>query len=420
MSVTDHEKKRLGLFQGYGVELEYMIVDAESLDVRPIADQLLAAEAGSIVSDVELGPVAWSNELVLHVIELKTNGPAKSLHGLAAQFQESVARINAHLRPLGARLMPSAMHPWMDPARETKLWPHDYNAVYEAFDRIFGCQGHGWSNLQSVHLNLPFASDEEFARLHAAIRIVLPILPALSASSPIADGQVKGPLDYRLEAYRTNSARIPSITAHVVPEPVFSEADYDREIFQRIFADIAPHDPEGILQDEFLNARGAIARFSRGTIEIRVLDIGECPAADLAVVGAAVAALKGLVSGRWSTLSEQQAVETEPLARLLSDVVRDGERASVELPGYARLFGMTESPELTAQHIWRHLAAQPGFFDEMDAAAQKAFETILSQGPLARRILTALGEANPRECAPAIYRQLCDDLAAGRMFTRHV
>jgi carboxylate-amine ligase len=417
--VTDHDK-RLGLFEGYGVELEYMIVDAETLDVRPIADQLLAAEAGSIVSDVELGPVAWSNELVLHVIELKTNGPAKSLRGLAAQFQESVMRINAHLAKFGARLMPSAMHPWMNPARETKLWPHDYNAVYEAFDRIFGCEGHGWSNLQSVHVNLPFANDEEFARLHAAIRVLLPIMPALSASSPFADRHATDSLDFRLETYRTNAARIPSISGLVIPEPVFSEADYDREIFQRIYADIAPHDPEGILQDEFLNARGAIARFSRGAIEIRVLDIAECPAADLAVVGAIVAALKGLASERWSTLAAQQSVATEPLAALLRSVARDAERATVAWPEYAAMFGIQSAEPITAGDVWRHLVAQASVEDEMDDASRAALEVILQRGPLARRILNATGGDAATARLPEVYRQLCDDLSAGRMFNAHV
>ena len=30
---------------------------------------------------------------------------------------------------------------------------------------------------QSTHLNLPFYDDEEFAKLHAAVRMILPILP---------------------------------------------------------------------------------------------------------------------------------------------------------------------------------------------------------------------------------------------------
>lgn len=85
--------------------------------------------------------MCWSNELVLHVIELKTNGPARSLSGLAEKFQENVEEINRRLAGFGARLMPSAMHPWMDPHQETRLWSHEYSPVYEAYNRIFGCQG---------------------------------------------------------------------------------------------------------------------------------------------------------------------------------------------------------------------------------------------------------------------------------------
>src|SRR5690606_3311880 len=102
---------------------------------------------------------------------------------------------NAHLAPLGGRLMPSAMHPWMDPLTQTRLWPHENSPVYEAFNRIFGCQGHGWSNLQSMHINLPFEGDEEFGRLHAGIRLILPILPALAASSPFVEGRATGLMD---------------------------------------------------------------------------------------------------------------------------------------------------------------------------------------------------------------------------------
>src|SRR5258706_15402909 len=102
-------------------------------------------------------------------------------------------------------------------------------------------------------------------------------------------------MDGRLDVYRTNSAKIPSIAGSVIPEPVFTHADYQREILERAYRDIAPYDPEGVLQHEFLNARGAIARFDRDAIEIRVLDIQECPKADLAIAAAIVAVLRSLV-----------------------------------------------------------------------------------------------------------------------------
>jgi gamma-glutamyl:cysteine ligase YbdK (ATP-grasp superfamily) len=216
----------LRLFEGFGVELEYMIVRSDTLDVFPAADQVLLAVAGDYVSEIERGNLAWSNELVNHVIELKTNGPAPALLGLDAAFARDLGQIRELLKPLGGRLMPGAAHPWMNPARDTQLWPHEYNQVYAAFDHIFGCKGHGWSNLQCVHINLPFRGDNEFGRLHAAIRLLLPLIPALAASSPILDGRLTGLLDSRMHYYRENQKKIPAITGRVIPEPVFTRLDF--------------------------------------------------------------------------------------------------------------------------------------------------------------------------------------------------
>src|SRR5690606_31495935 len=115
-------------------------------------------------SDVEHGEVDWSNELALHVIEMKTAGPVASLENVADHFQREVRVMNGLLAERGARLMPTAMHPWMDPDRELRLWPHDNDVIYRTLDRIFDCRGHGWANLQSTHINLPFCGDEEFGR----------------------------------------------------------------------------------------------------------------------------------------------------------------------------------------------------------------------------------------------------------------
>ena len=65
--------------RAFGVELEYMIVDARSLDVLPVTDRVLYAVAGEYLSEFELGSISWSNELALHLIELKTGRPAVRL-----------------------------------------------------------------------------------------------------------------------------------------------------------------------------------------------------------------------------------------------------------------------------------------------------------------------------------------------------
>ncbi|HET7133178.1 MAG TPA: glutamate--cysteine ligase, partial [Gammaproteobacteria bacterium] len=68
----------LGLFGAYGIELEYMLVSAETLDPAAAADELLEAAAGEHTDEFENGPIAWNNELALHVIEFKCNGPRPS------------------------------------------------------------------------------------------------------------------------------------------------------------------------------------------------------------------------------------------------------------------------------------------------------------------------------------------------------
>jgi gamma-glutamyl:cysteine ligase YbdK (ATP-grasp superfamily) len=321
-------KRPLPLFEGLGVELEYMIVDRETLSVLPVADELLRVVAGKYVDEIEQGPLSWSNEMVLHVVELKTNGPVPTLSGLAGSFAGHVTRINELLGPLGGMLMPTGMHPFMDPVRETRIWPHQRRAIYESYHRIFDCRRHGFANLQSVHLNLSFRGDEEFARLHAAVRFLLPILPAIAASSPAAEGRLTGYLDNRLEVYRTNQRRIPSITGRVIPEAVHTRRQYREKILRRLYRDIAPLDPGNVLRHEWLNSRGAIPRFDRDTIELRILDMQECPRADIAILSAVVAVLKGLAHGRLIPLSDLMDWEIEPLEEIFLAALRDGERGT--------------------------------------------------------------------------------------------
>lgn len=156
MSLLISKKRPLHLFEGFGVELEYMIVNRDSLDIMPISDRVLVNNSAEVVNELVLDGVAWSNELALHVIEIKTAGPATNLSSVDLEFQKHVEKIDTLLEPFGARLMPGAAHPWMDPYNGVELWPHEYNPIYEAYNRIFNCSGHGWSNVQSTHLNLPF------------------------------------------------------------------------------------------------------------------------------------------------------------------------------------------------------------------------------------------------------------------------
>ncbi len=405
-----------GLFAVYGIELEYMIVDRRTLDVRPVCDALFRAACGQNVSDVEPdgkdGIISWSNELALHVVELKASRPVSSLSGLAAKFQDHVTRVNALLEPMDCCLLPTGMHPWLNADRDIRLWPHEYNEIYKTYDRIFGCNGHGWGNLQSTHINLPFANNEEFGRLHAAIRLILPLLPALAASSPIVDGALSRWKDYRLEVYRTNSERVPMMTGMVIPEPVFTREAYETEILGRLYADLAPLDPDGHLHDEFANARGAIARFDRGAIEIRVLDIQESPQADIALAALIVAVLKALVEERWMSYKDQQRVSTASLYEVFAQTARVAELARVTEPTLLHAFGFNGEP-LSAAQIWSQLLEQ--LAPELSEWTP-LLRPLLGAGSLASRITRALPTQPTRAQLRDVYAEIADCLQSGSLF----
>lgn len=402
------ETSPLGLFDGFGVELEYMIVDRESLAVRPIADRLLSDAAGAPVSDYVNGPVTWSNEIVNHVIELKTTGPAPSLANLHAAFHADVREINERLATHGAMLLPTAAHPFMDPLRETRLWPHEFKEIYELYDRIFDCRGHGWSNLQSMHLNLPFRDDEEFGRLHAAIRLVLPLIPALAASSPLLDGSVTGLADSRLEAYRHNQDRIPSLGGKVIPERAFTRAEYDRLIYAQIRTDLAPFDRNGVLETHFANSRGAIARFDRGAIEIRLVDVQECPRADLAVAALIVEVVRALANERWATYPHQRAWSEDDLATILLRAIRTGDATPIGDRSFLRLFGL-DAESATAGAVWRALFED--LQERFDAETAAALDALLRRGTLSAWITRRLDPKGGIASVLDTYRELAVCLA---------
>jgi carboxylate-amine ligase len=417
MSPPTTHSAPLPAFRGYGIELEYMIVERQNLAPLPIADRLLRGAAGEQQSDVERDLLGWSNELVLHVIEVKNLRPVRTLEMLPDLFQSELRQIGRLLEPLGATLMPGAMHPWMDPAHETHLWPHGNAALYQAYAAIFDCSTHGWSNLQSMHINLPFAGDDEFARLHTAVRLLLPVLPALAASSPFADGRDTGFADFRMEVYRGNADPFPSIAGRIVPEPVFSRADYERFILQPMYNDIAPHDPQGLLRHEWLNSRGAIARFDRNAIEIRVLDTQECVQADLAIAAAVTAVLKSLyrAAEHAGVLADQQAIGTEALSAILLACIRDAEHADIADAEYLALLGYP-GERCSAGELWRKLIETAQHEDRLSEAWRAPLDVILNQGSLANRLRQAVGADATRAGLQAVYRRLCRCLQEGRMF----
>jgi gamma-glutamyl:cysteine ligase YbdK (ATP-grasp superfamily) len=377
------------LFEVVGIELEYPVVD------RDLAPQCVVEPAfrrihGRPTSDIEFDNVGFSNELAAHVFEIKTVAPERSLLRAEGQLVRGLRRFATTLeRHFGARLLPTGMHPFMHPEM-TELWPRSGRRIYRTYDRVFGIRGHGWLNVQASHVNLPFGTEEETMRLHTAVSLLLPYVPALSASSPIYAGRLGPHVDNRLAFYRTNQRRIPVITGTVIPEYIGSYAEYRRRILTPIYRALDHVDGGDVLQHEWVNSRGAIMRFMRRAIEIRVIDMQECVQADIAIAVFVRSALTWIVRA----LTDQAIVcpDHRVLVRDFDSVVARGRAASVRAPHFRTAPGRTTARAVLESLLERAETCTP--------AAERPYLALVSdrlqRGNISERISTRVRARAPR------------------------
>lgn len=398
---------KLKAFEAYGIEAEYMIVNNQNYNVQNEVEFCLTKlNGGTLTDEVELEKTAISNELVTHVIELKCNGPQKNLEKIEDDFHKTVGVLNNLLEEKKAVLLPTAIHPLMDPYKEMKLWPHGQKEIYKKYNEIFDCRGHGWANLQSVHINLPFTDDEEFGRLHAAIRLVLPLIPYLAASSPMADGVLNQYPDQRLKFYENNQKKIPMITGKVIPERVFTLKDY-QGLLEKLYQDIAPYDPEGILQHQWLNSRGAIVKFDVNAIEIRLMDIQESPLQDFSIISFLVEVMRGLFNQEIQNYEQQKKVTEDDL---FAFYLTCNSYQEVTVPNfYQEVFNI--KAEKLNDFIGQLLNKVS---HRMPLRYQEGVDFILEHGNLAKRLKKKMLDGKWND---ALFAELVEALRANRRFS---
>lgn len=402
---------KYSIFSVIGLEMEYMIVNRDTLQVSPSSDFLLKALHGTLENEVFDGEIGVSNEFVMHLIELKNKNPVPPSELIDAPFEATLQKLSHLLAKQNLCLLPTGAHPFMDPFSETRFWPYDNHEIYDTYHRIFNSKGHGFSNLQSMHINLPFNGDEEFRRLHTLIRLLLPLLPAIGASTPYLDGHYTGMLDTRLDFYGKNQARIPEIAGDIIPEWVSCEASYQKDILMPMYQAIAPFDKEGILQYEWLNSRAAIPKFEYGAIEIRILDAQECVKAHLAIAKTILAILKNWDS-RGHDASEN-TISTKSLKALYDKTRISGFDVVVEDQSLLQAFQLLPK-KWTVKAIWEGLFEK--VTDDLQKEDKLTMELILKEGNLSTRMLKKAGTSPDRKGLVELYQALQGCLEKNTLF----
>ncbi len=309
-----------------GPEHEFSLVNSE-LKALPISDKVIKDFCGKIMNFVELPDFTFGKEMQLHVMELKANAPFKSPELFEETMQKGVRTLSDFLwQKHRAHLLGTGMHPLLK-LEETGIWPHRHRKIYREMGKIFNLKQHGWLNIQSFHLNLPYQKEANGVLLHNLLANICPYLPAIAASSPTYEGNMGANVDNRLAFYKVNQKEVPSITGDVIPEYISSFHEYQKKVIERYSADLSRAGAsEVILNKEWVNSRGVIFRFDRAALEVRVMDEQECVKSDVALSCFIRAALRGLLS------RQAEQLPHELLVNNLNAVIKNGLNAEVQNP----------------------------------------------------------------------------------------
>jgi len=134
---------------------------------------------------------------------------------------------------------------------------------------------------------------------------------------------------------------------------------------------------------------------------------------DLAIAEAFIVAVRSLYEEKCSSFEAQRRIDTRLLSALLQNCARDSDQASIDDAGYLAVLGLSPKGR-NAASVWVELLEK---FNSRDSWWRDSVEMLLSEGPLARRILRAVGGDFRREHLREVYATLCTCLNANRRFS---
>jgi len=171
-----------------GVELEFQILDAETLDLVPRAEEMFA-----ILPEIEKAKVAY--EFLQSIFEVQT-GVCRNIAEVEPDLSYTVQVAEDAAESCGCLLFAAGIHPFARPAAQKVTNNERYLRIMDELQfvgRQFISQG------LHVHIGMP---DRNTAiRVVDVIQGYLPLLLGLSTSSPFFGGEDTGFSSYRTKLF---------------------------------------------------------------------------------------------------------------------------------------------------------------------------------------------------------------------------
>jgi carboxylate-amine ligase len=161
-----------------GLEEEFALLDPQTLDLVPRFEELrdAAAEQDPVLSE------AITGELISSEIEI-VSGRGEDLHEAIANQRDRRRRLFALAASRAVALGSTGTHPWADYREQPNIDTEHYRRVVEGLGYVARR-----NNTFSLHVHVGVQGVDRAVRVCDRLRPVLPLLLAVSASSPFLEG----------------------------------------------------------------------------------------------------------------------------------------------------------------------------------------------------------------------------------------
>jgi carboxylate-amine ligase len=165
-----------------GIEEEFALLDPSTLDLVQRFEELRDAAAGS---DPVLAE-SIAGELISSEIEIRS-GRGEDFHAALAAQRDRRRRLFALAAERGLALGATGTHPWADYRQQHIIETEHYRRVEEGLKYV------AWrNNAFSLHVHVGIRGADRVVQVCDRMRPALPLLLAISSSSPFLDGRDSG------------------------------------------------------------------------------------------------------------------------------------------------------------------------------------------------------------------------------------
>jgi carboxylate-amine ligase len=248
-----------------GIEEEFALLDATTLDMVPRFEELRDA---AHATDPPLAE-SLAGELISSEIEIRS-GRGEDLADAVERQRDVRRRLFALADARGVALGATGTHPWADYRLQRNIDTEHYRRVVEGLRYVARR-----NNTFSLHVHVGIRGVDRAVRVCDRLRPVLPLLLAISASSPFLEGEDTGLHSARTQTFTRSFPRCG------IPDAYGSWAAYRHYVdvlvrtrsiveYTQVWWSVRPH-------------------FAFGTVEVRICDVQSTAAESEALAALVVA-----------------------------------------------------------------------------------------------------------------------------------